>query len=234
MASDLLEPGAGGLTVGDVRVRVLELEQKGDQVSDTSHAARADAQVQAATEPCGHQFHIRVTATHAVEHKLRIWVRDVEVAKSPFTLQVQDQSLKVSQSFQISLHDDYPEYDAIFRLFMICLVAFKQMADDPRNSTLRCQNCPSNQAYAAVLCQSCNESGEGFLLCARCDAVTHSEYNRAMARHSRSPLIEFQEGTFLSSSTGMSSLLQNGILLTLAAVFNIFSTISCEMLALRS
>jgi hypothetical protein len=59
-------------------------EQKADQ------AAGGDSElvVQAVVEPRDHQFSIRVKVATAGEHRLRVWVRDVEVANSPFSLQV--------------------------------------------------------------------------------------------------------------------------------------------------
>jgi hypothetical protein len=80
-----VQPGSvRGLCVGDVRVRVEEeSEQKGEQA-----AASAEVAVQAVADPRDHQFTIRVKVRQAGEHRLRVWVSDVEVQHSPFILQV--------------------------------------------------------------------------------------------------------------------------------------------------
>jgi hypothetical protein len=75
------QPGSAvGLCVGDVRVRVVGAsEQKVDQ---------AEVVVEAMIEPRDHQFDIRVKVANTGENRLRVWVRDVEVSNSPFTLHV--------------------------------------------------------------------------------------------------------------------------------------------------
>jgi hypothetical protein len=82
-------PGSLSLCVDDVRVRVEQIsEQKSDNRATAGTAA--DVEVQAVSEPRDHpsQFDIRVKLLEQGEHRLRVWVRDVEVSNSPFTVQV--------------------------------------------------------------------------------------------------------------------------------------------------
>jgi hypothetical protein len=81
------DPGSAlGLCVGDVRVRVRMVEES-DQKADDG-ADEVDVAVQAVADGRDHQFAIRVKSARAGEHQLRVWVRDVEVPNSPFTLHI--------------------------------------------------------------------------------------------------------------------------------------------------
>jgi phosphoribosylformylglycinamidine (FGAM) synthase PurS component len=84
----LMKPGVrGSLSVSDVRVRVEEMkEQKADASADVTDVATVA--VQAVANPLKHQFEIKVKVAKAGEYRLRVWVRDVLVAKCPLMLEV--------------------------------------------------------------------------------------------------------------------------------------------------
>ena len=87
----------GGLRACQVRWTVTP---KPDAVGVTVRHAAVD--VAAAT----HQLVVTLTAKQAGQHQLRVWVRDVEVANSPFTIQVYDSLLLLFliRSFLICSH----------------------------------------------------------------------------------------------------------------------------------